>query len=184
MKKFALLLSLFLCLPLAQGFGQLGVPGSDKTQTFTISATVLSALTITKNSDLLFGGVYQGTTQSILPNGTPTYAAGSTQSAASLQISGAGSREVIMQFTGHTTLANGSNNLTVSYTSTDAVFVEGTAGPSGGATWDPTSATHTDNLDATGVATVYLGGTVSPGSALATGTYSATATLTVGYTGN
>ncbi|HOJ02567.1 MAG TPA: DUF4402 domain-containing protein [Bacteroidota bacterium] len=185
MKKFALLLSLFLCLPLAQGFGQ--VTGSVVDEQFNINANVLTALTITYQSDLEFGDVFQNTTKSVTPAGVPSYpATGATPSAAKMRIDGMPDREVIVWFEDHEVITFGTNNLDVDYTAADAVFVAGTGLPGTGVAWNPTaSATTSQDLDVSGVATIYLGGTIAPVSGThAAGAYTAAASLYVGYTGN
>lgn len=182
MKKLILSLALFL-LATGTSFSQVGQVTDD----FQISATVLSALAITELSPLEFGNVFQGDNKHIALDGTKTYTtSGETTSPASFRIDGAAGREVSISFSGHSSITDGTNSMTVSYSGGDA---SATAPASSGydlsSTWDPTSASQTVTLDATSAdAAVYLGGEVQPASSQVTGTYSGTGTITVYYTGN
>lgn len=179
MKKFALLLSLFLCLPLAQGFGQA------QNAQFQIQATVLTALTVTVDENLNFGDVIQGLAQYVEVDGTTTYPSSGGQSPAKIDIIGAPNREVSVVFSNHSIITDPVSNQTMSvtYIAGDAEFVTGTGLPAGGGTWNPTTGTEMGDLSGLGLATVYLGGTIAPSASQASGNYSATATVTVTYTG-
>ncbi len=180
MKKILLLAAILAVLPYANGFAQ----STPVSTTFTISANVLTQLTVVTDVNLNFGNVFQASTQHNSVGGIPTYTAGATPTAAKFTITGAASREVTVAFSNHTSMTGTGGPLPVTYASNDAEIVTGTGAPSGGSGWDPTSASDTQYLDGTNSkATVYLGGQVAPTTAMS-GAFTGTGTITVAYTGN
>ena len=84
MKKILLLAALFALLPLANGFAQIGSESSP----FTITATVLTQLTVATDANLNFGNVFQSSVQHIDLDGAPTYVAGGAPTGAKFTITG------------------------------------------------------------------------------------------------
>jgi len=148
----------------------------------SVSATVLSALTVTRNADLDFKNVLPGFNKSVAADGTPTYGAGgSGETAAKFTIAGAASRAVTLNFTTPTNLSSGSDNLIISFANLGVYNT--TDSPSGGTSFTPSSSTAA-TLSSSGNLYIYLGGQVQPTYGQATGTYTGTVTVSVTYSGS
>ena len=138
------------------------------TGTIQATANVLTPLTVSTDLRALdFGNVFPGVNKSI---------AYTDATSGKWDIAGALGAEIQLTFTLPANLSDGTNNLPISYSATDAV---GSA-----VAFDP-SAGSTENLDGgAGTGFVWLGGTVAPTPAQPAGVYSATVSLDVVYTGN
>lgn len=157
---------LLLAFSVTQSFAQ--------SATVSASGTVLQPLSVT-GTNLSFGSeVFPGINE-VVDKGDAT--------AAQLDITGEASKEVTATFTLPTELSDGTNNLPITFSTTDGGHAA-TSGDQGSATaFDPNSAL-TSTLSASGELFIWLGGTVEPASDQTAGTYSADITLDTVYTGN
>lgn len=147
------------------------------------TATVLAVLSVTATQSLDFGNVYQGVAK----------AQDETSDASSgiFTITGQASATVAcyLQLPDYVALANGSDRMPITFSSTDATFSVQAAGtpsaPGAGATanTNPRSLSGTA-IGAAGTSKIFLGGKVIPTINQTAGSYSADIVLTVAYTGS
>lgn len=146
------------------------------TTTATATATVISPISITKNSDLAFGKISAAAspgTITISPNGART-ASGVTGSgattAAAFQVNGEPSTTYAIDTSATTAnLTSGSDTMALTLISD---FTGSTA----------TSGTQTTGtLDGTGKQTLFVGGTLAVGANQPAGSYSGTVSVAVSY---
>lgn len=147
------------------------------------TATVLATLTVTSTQSLILGNVYQG---------VPTSIANNNANAAIFTISGAASSGIslFISLPDYLALANGSDRMTISFSSTDAsVDSLGAGNPAtmaGGAGWqntNPHSLPSATVIGSGGTTSLYLGGKALPAVDQSAGSYSADIILTVAYNG-
>lgn len=135
------------------------------TESATISATVIAALSVSKDQDLAFGD---------LPQNSSSTVEVTDAGAVKFTVGGEPNKNVTFTLTSPANLTNGANNLPF----VEDVQVNTTDAPG-------TAAALTDGateaLSGTGALFVYLGGTVTAAPAQATGAYSGTFTLQVDY---
>jgi hypothetical protein len=147
------------------------------------TATVLAALTVTATQALAFGNVYQAISKTVA-NNSATAAIFTMGGSANAGIS------IYMELPAYLALANGSDRMVISFSTTDAIVdTTGGSDPTGFVAADgynnvnpynlPTSA----NLSDAGAANVYLGGKVIPTVDQKAGAYSGDIVLTVSYNG-
>jgi hypothetical protein len=147
------------------------------------TATVLAALTVTATQALAFGNVYQGIAKSVANN---------SSDAAIFTIGGSVNSGVAlyMELPAYLALADGSDRMVISFSTTDAI-VDTTGGgdPTGFVAADgynnanPYNLPSTANLSDAGAANVYLGGKVIPTVDQKAGAYRGDIVLTVSYNG-
>lgn len=131
------------------------------------SANVLDAITVNGVAPLTFGDVARNNTSSI--------AATDNDNRGQFTILGS-DRTVLLTFTLPTDLTDGTNNLPISFSDTDAIWNNG--GPD--TSFDPNVA----DIEATiadGDVDVFIGGTVDVDEVQAAGNYTGTITLTAEY---
>jgi len=142
-------------------------------------ATVLPAISITGEHDLLFG--------TVLPDVDKSVDKADGGAAGSWHIQGTSGAEISLDFTLPNDLytSDSSATMTITFTDTDASYDDETGGgqsaPAG--TIDPRGINMLD-LGATGQMDVWIGGTVEPTLTQTGGDYAADVILTVTYTGN
>ena len=160
----------------------LAAPPSEAQESATIQAlaTVISSLSITGENNLQFGNVTPGVNKSV-DKSQPGFAG-------EWYITGTPGAEITLDFTLPDSLllvADSTNGLRITFTSTDASFDDGSGGgqlaPTG--TLDP-NGLGTENLGATGEMNVWIGGTVLPRISQTGGDYAEDVVLSVAYTGN
>ena len=162
---------------------------ADKTEAQDVAvgqatATVLATLAVSSTAAMAFGNVYQGISSSIANNNA---------SAGIFAITGAASAgiSIFLALPDYLALSDGSDRMTISFSSTDAsVDSLGAGNPTtmvGGAGWQNT---NPHNLPAAtvigsgGTTNLYLGGKVLPSIDQTAGAYTGDIILTVAYTGN
>jgi hypothetical protein len=148
------------------------------------TATVLTALTVTAPQDLQFGDVLQGVPTSV--DKTTDLAAG--VGAGIFRIAGSAANQVsaYMQLPDYISLADGSDRMVISFSSTDGNYNDAAAAaPStaGATSFDPHNI-PTLTLSAAGDMALFLGGTVFPTVDQTAGAYAGDIVLTVAYNGN
>ena len=149
----------------------------------TATATVLAALTVTATQALAFGTVFQGISKTVANNDAASaiFTMGGTANAGV---------SLYLELPSYLALADGSDRMVISFTTTDAI-VDTTGGgdPTGFVPADgynnvnPFSLPTTANLSDAGAANVYLGGKVTPTVDQKAGAYSGDIVLTVSYNG-
>lgn len=143
------------------------------------TATVLSALTILGNNDLVFGSVTPGIDKSV-DKATVGFAA-------EWEILGAPGAELAINFSLPTDLLLIDSTVTmpVVFNNTDASFEDGTgAGQTAPAGLLNPLGPAAERLGVGGTLFIWLGGTVQPGLTQTGGAYAADVILTVAYTGS
>lgn len=165
----------------------LSVPSAVNSQdvaTGSATATVLTALAVTSSANLVFGNVYQGVATSI---------ANIAAAAGIYAITGQGSAgiAIYMALPEYVALADGSDRMTISFSSSDAsVDSVGGADPTGmvaGDGWqdiDPHSFPSAAVIGSGGLTNIYLGGKITPTINQTAGAYTGDVVLTVAYNGN
>lgn len=162
---------------------------ADKTEAQDVAvgqatATVLATLTVSSTAALAFGNVYQGVTSTIANNNA---------SAGVFTITGAASSGILifMALPDYVALADGSDRMTISFSSTDAsVDTLGGGNPttmaasSGFQNINPHNFPAAAVIGAGGTTNIYLGGKVLPTIDQTAGAYTGDIILTVAYTGN
>ena len=162
---------------------------ADKTEAQDVAvgqatATVLATLTVSATAALVFGNVYQGVSSTIANNNA---------SAGVFAITGAASSGIMifMALPNYVALADGSDRMTISFSSTDAsVDTLGAANPttmaagSGFQNINPHNFPAAAVIGAGGTTNIYLGGKVLPTIDQTAGAYTGDIILTVAYTGN
>lgn len=147
------------------------------------TATVLAALTVTATQALAFGNVFQGIAKSVANN---------SGSAAIFTMSGSANSGIslYMELPAYLALADGSDRMVISFSTTDAIVdTVGGGDPTGFVAADgynnvnPYNLPTTANLSDLGFANVYLGGKVIPTVDQKTGAYQGDIVLTVSYNG-
>lgn len=143
------------------------------------TATVLSALTILGNNNLVFGSVTPGLNKSVAKT--------TVGFAAEWEIIGIAGSEISLTFTlpGNLTLIDSTIVMPISFTNTDASFEDGT----GGGQTAPAGIISplgpgAERLGAAGTLFIWLGGRVLPGLTQTGGNYAADLILTIAYTGS
>lgn len=148
------------------------------------TATVLATLAVSSTAALAFGNVYQGVSSTIANNNA---------SASVFTITGAASSGIMifMALPNHVALADGSDRMTISFSSTDAsVDTLGAGNPttmaagSGFQNINPHNFPAAAVIGAGGTTNIYLGGKVLPTIDQTAGAYTGDIILTVAYTGN
>lgn len=147
-----------------------GFAGMSWAQTgVTVSANVVTALTVAKVQDLSFGSVLQGDTVTV---------ASASAKAGEFKVTGTLDVPVTYTFSAPSSLLSGSNS--ISFAPAYPVY-DTTQSYSGGTPFtSTTSQTLTLSTSTTSV-WIYVGGTVGVGASTPTGSYSGTYTLTVTY---
>ena len=143
------------------------------------TATVLSALTILGNNDLVFGSVTPGLNKAV-DKATVGFAA-------EWEIAGVSGSEISITFSLPTdlTLIDSTITMPITFTNTDASFEDGTgAGQTAPAGLFNPLGPGAERLGAMGTLYLWLGGTVQPGLTQTGGNYAADLVLTVAYTGS
>lgn len=163
------------------------VAGSGMAQDVAVgqaTATVLATLAVSSTAALAFGNVYQGVTSTIANNNA---------SAGIFAITGAASSGILifMALPNYVALADGSDRMTISFSSTDAsVDTLGAGNPttmaagSGFQNINPHNFPAAAVIGAGGTTNIYLGGKVLPTIDQTAGAYTGDIILTVAYTGN
>jgi spore coat protein U-like protein len=136
----------------------------------TTRATIVQALVVTPQRDLVFGNVVPGISKTI---------AVTDGGAGRLRVRGQASTPVLMSFTLPGNLTSGANSLPIdSWTGRWNT----SAAPAGGTSFTPSGAATSATLSGgAGQLFVYLGARVVPATTQAAGLYTATVTLTVAY---
>ncbi len=158
MRTLAILILVIITAPAA--YGQ-----STDSESATISATVIAALSVSKDQNMAFGEVTQNAASTI-----EVTEAGAVK----FTVDGEPNKNVTFTLTSPANLTNGANNLPF----TDDVQYHTSDAP---ASASALSDGATVALNGTGDLYVYLGGTVTAGALQATGAYSGTFTLQVDY---
>jgi len=137
-------------------------------------ATVLTPLTVNGVRDLDFQNVFPGVAKAV---------ARTDATSGKWTIAGEAGAEVTLDFTLPANLANGGNNLSISFSSADAGrnVVDNSAGATG---FDPVVQETATLEPATGELYVWLGGQVSPAANQPAGVYTGAIIVDVNYTGN
>ena len=135
----------------------------------TVTATVQQPITVTKNNDLSFGGVFPGVDKSI---------AVTAGGAAKFTLAGQASTPVNLTFTLPATIASGGNTLTIASWTGHFSVIDLTTG---GTTFTPSPSATAATLSVTGGLFVYVGATAQPTVTQAAGSYSGGMTMTVVY---
>lgn len=145
------------------------------------SATVLTALTITKNTDVAFGNIGATTAGQVYldPKGlaTSTYI-GTTAAVGTLTVAGANTQSIRLTWPVSLSLSDGA-----SHTMTYTLKVNGNAASSqsGSSTLTLGSGYSDVTTSGTGAYYLWVGGDLGTPSGQATGTYTGTANFTVEY---
>ncbi|MBI5267867.1 MAG: hypothetical protein HY851_11610 [candidate division Zixibacteria bacterium] len=176
-----------LCLMVMAGLATMTAPAANAQDVTTGSATatILAVLSVTATQALNFGNVYQGVAK--------TQDETSDANSGIFTITGAAAANIscYFQLPEFVALANGSDRMTITFSSTDATFsVLDAAAPSTpsapglGATLNtnPRNLTGTA-IGAGGTSQIFLGGKVIPSVNQTAGAYSADIVLTVAYLG-
>lgn len=144
------------------------------------TATVLAVLTVTAAQDLAFGDVLQGVPTSVSHD--------DDASTGIFRISGEAGKQVdaYMQLPDYVALADGSDRMVISFSSTDGEYNDAAAAaPSGAGTeCDPHNIPTLTLSALAGDQALFLGGTVFPTVDQTNGSYSADIVLTVAYNGS
>jgi hypothetical protein len=153
----------------------LALPGTVAAQnpqaTMTVTATVLSPLTVSVGQTLDFGDVLPGIAQSI---------ASGDANAGRFEITGNPGSEVQLTFTAlPANLTDGGNSMAITWSAG-----YGVASTSQDGTFTPAAGTAQYLEGATGNLFVFLGGAFTPATNQPAGTYTADVTLQVSYTGS
>ena len=143
------------------------------------TATVLAVLAVTASQDLQFGDVLQGVPNSVDHN---------TDAASGIfRITGEAGNQVdaYMQLPDYVALADGSDRMVISFSSTDAEY-NGTAAavPADAGTETNPHNIPSLTLGAGGDMAIFLGGTVFPTVDQSNGSYAGDIVLTVAYNGS
>jgi hypothetical protein len=173
-----------LCLMVMAGLATMTAPRAkaQDVTTGSATATVLAVLQVTATQALNFGNVYQGVAK--------TQDETSDANSGIFTITGAVAADIscFFQLPEFVALADGSDRMTITFSSTDATFditVGGTPGTPGvGATLNtnPRNLTGTA-IGAAGTSQIFLGGKVIPSVNQTAGAYAADIVLTVAYIG-
>jgi len=149
----------------------------------TATATVLTALTVTSSSSIVFGNVYQGVAKTV----------DNTDAEAGIfKVTGQVDAGVSLYFQlpEYLALSDGSSRMTISFNSTDcSVDTTGADSPTtmiGTKGWldnDPRNLPSAAQIGSSGTS-IYLGSKVTPSIYQAAGSYSGDIILTVSYNGN
>lgn len=151
--------------------------------TGSATATVLTVLAVSSTAALAFGNIYQGVATTI---GNGNAAAGI------FTITGQGSAgiDIYMALPDYVALANGSDRMTIGFSTTDASVDSlgggdptAMVGASGWQNIDPHNFPSATVIGSGGTDNIYLGGTVTPTVDQAAGAYTADIILTVAYNG-
>ena len=147
------------------------------------TASVAAALVVTSAQNLQFGTIYQGVAKSI----------GNDVNASSgiFNIVGATSQGISMSLTmpDYIALADGSDRMTIAFSTTDAVVDSNNTTPAtvvGGDGWinqNPRNLPSATVIGSGGQTNLYLGGRVTPSVDQKAGAYSGSITLSVAYNG-
>jgi hypothetical protein len=133
-----------------------------------VSANMNAVLTVTRNADLTFGTVTQGTTFSVASN---------SSNAAEFAIYGAAGTTMTIVITYPTILRNGSNTMT--FTANVYPRTNTTSSYTSGTTIFTDYSTGTATTSSSGYLYLFVGGSVTTASAQPSGSYSSTITVTV-----
>lgn len=147
------------------------------------TASVAASLAVTSAQDLQFGAIFQGVAKSIANN--------VNLSSGIFNITGAASAGISMTFVlpDYIALADGSDRMTISFSTTDAVVDSNNTTPAtvvAGDGWvniNPRNFPAGTVIGAAGQTNVYVGGRVTPTVDQKAGAYAGSLTLSVAYNG-
>ncbi|MCP4706802.1 MAG: hypothetical protein GY865_19565, partial [candidate division Zixibacteria bacterium] len=152
---------------------------AQESASISATATVLPAMSVTGDNNLIFG--------TVLPDVTKSVDKATSGFAGAFHIQGNNNAEVSIDFTLPTDLytADSSATMPIVFVDTDASYDDetgaGQSSPTG--VIDPRGLTTLD-LGASGSMDVWLGGAVQPSLTQTGGDYSADVTISITYTGN
>ncbi len=169
MKKLFLFLILFL-----SPSGYESLYGQAATDQLSITATVLSPLSIQKVSDLQFGEILPGRSKTVIPN--------NLTSCGKWTITGAALKQISFTVTLSQNLVSGSNNLPITFSSSDCIYSDLSDGAS--PQYFNMGSSMLKNFSAGGKIFIFIGGTINAASNLQGGTYEGMLTITIDYTGS
>jgi len=145
---------------------------SQESKNITVSATVLTRISITSKSDLNFG-------TDIVP-GIARIIAKTDATSGRISISGQPSKQISIAFVAPTTLSNGTTTMPITFSTTDAAYQI----PGGAVTaFNPAVVTNA-TFGSAGTMTLFLGGKVTPSGSQPGGLYTGTITVNLQYTGS
>ncbi|MEX0660578.1 MAG: DUF4402 domain-containing protein [Balneolaceae bacterium] len=149
--------------------------GLAQSTTVNAEGTVLAPLEVS-GTNLNFGAeIFPGLDEAVAPTDA---------GAAQFDISGEAGKDIEATFTLPTEMTDGTNNLTLTFSGTDAGHATANTDQGTATEFDP-NGTLTTALEATsGELFIWLGGTVEPAADQAAGTYTADITLDTVYVGN
>lgn len=178
-RKFAVVLvAAIICFSLSVNSVQ-----AQDVATGTATATVLTALAVSASQNLIFGNIYQGVAATIGNN--------IDASSGIFNILGQGSAGISISFAlpQFIALADGSDRMTIGFSSTDATVDSNNTTPAtvvAGDGWinvNPNLLPAATVIGAAGQTNVYLGGRIYPAVDQSAGGYSGDIILTVAYNG-
>lgn len=162
-KLFSIILLIFLALSNSY---------SQESSNITVSATVLTRISITSKSDLNFG-------TDIVP-GIARIVAKTDATSGRIGISGLANKQISIGFVIPSTLSNGTTTMPITFSTTDAAYQI----PGGAVTaFNPAVVTNA-TFGAAGTMNLFLGGKVTPSGSQQGGLYTGTITVNLQYTGN
>jgi len=162
-KLFSVILLIFLALSNSY---------SQEYSNITVSATVLTRISITSKSDLNFG-------TDIIPGYSRTVAKTDATSGR-IAISGLANKQISIGFVIPSTLSNGATTMPITFSTTDAAYQI----PGGAVTaFNPAVVTNA-TFGSAGTMTLFLGGKVTPSGSQPGGLYTGIITVNLQYTGN
>ena len=145
---------------------------SQESKNITVSATVLTRISITSKSDLDFGS-------GIVP-GYDRIVSKTDATSGRIGISGLANKQISIGFVIPTTLSNGVTTMPITFSTTDAAYQI----PSGSLTaFNPATITNA-TFGTAGTMTLFLGGKVKPSLSQQGGLYTGAITVNLQYTGN
>ncbi len=152
---------------------------AQESATISATATVLPAMSVVGDNNLIFG--------TVLPDVNKSVDKATSGFAGAFHVQGNNGAEISIDFVLPTDLytSDSSSTMTIVFVDTDASYDDetgaGQSSPTG--VIDPRGLT-TLNLGGTGAMDVWLGGTVRPAITQTGGDYSGDVTITITYTGN
>lgn len=150
----------------------------------SLSATIVTPLSVTATTDLRFGSVLQG-----VPKTVSRTAVGVDTSAAVFTVTGDANAGISIRFTLPEYMSNASGDrMVISFSATDGTIdsLPGTPDAPGGGAWtgvNPYSLPAAAIGGTTGNTAIYLGGKVTPAVQQAPGTYTGDIVISVTYDG-
>jgi len=169
MKKLVLAIVTLVVLVLTQDVFSQQVPVTDN---INAKGTVITHISVTAKRDLDFG-------TDIVPGVAKTVDKSATTSG-KFTLAGQISRQIAITFTLPTNLSSGTNLMPITFTTTDAGYINtGTTMTA----FNP-AVVQNASFSATGTMDVYLGGKVTPTAGQVSGLYTAPVTISLVYTTN